>query len=232
MNSARIRSTVLLCLGGVLFAGCEKSREPAPPAPPTTTPASEPSGDSAPAPSTAHPATTSPTPADAGDAPGADIVDLTGLTMTVPEGWLAAPVAGGMFAASEAKAFMIPGVAGDTEGCTVKVTHFPMMKGKDDINIDRWLGQVRQPDGSATSREQAKITVTELGHVRITVVDATGSLSQGMGTEGTSQAGQRLIAAIVDHPDGPHFIKASGSIESMKQAESSIDAFLKSAKTK
>jgi hypothetical protein len=39
-----------------------------------------------------------------------------------------------------------------------------------------------------------------------------------------------MIAAIVDHPKGPHFVKATGGIPSMKQAEEAIFAFLKSAK--
>ena len=235
MNSAQIRRTSLvLCLAGSVLAGCEKGGEPsATPAPGTTTaPAAKPAGQ--PAPAAAHPSVTAPGQQDTATGPASGTVELSGLTMTVPEGWQETSLSGGMFAASEAKAYTIPGTAGDAEGCTVKVTHFPMMKGKDDININRWLAQVMQADGKPTTREQATVTVTDLGHVRLTVVDATGSLNQGMGmgAGGTNQSGQRLIAAIVDHPQGPHFVKATGTVESMKQAEASIDAFLKSAKTK
>ncbi len=237
MISTRIRRTSLvICLAGTVLAGCEKGGEPAAapaPAPGTTTaPTEKATGQPAAKPAPAQPAVAVPEIGDTATGPAGGAVELSGLTMTVPEEWQTAPAASGMFAASEAKSYKIPGVAGDDPGCTVKVTHFPMMKGKDDINIVRWLGQVKQADGSATTREQAKVTVTELGHVRLTVVDATGSLTQGMGVDGTSQSGQRLIAAIVDHPNGPHFVKATGGVESMRQAEASIDAFLKSAKTK
>ena len=38
-----------------------------------------------------------------------------------------------------------------------------------------------------------------------------------------------MIAAIVDHPQGPHFVKITGGVATMKRWEESIDAFLKSA---
>ena len=63
----------------------------------------------------------------------------------------------------------------------------------------------------------------------MTVVDINGSINTSMGTQTEGKPNHRLIAAIVDHPKGPHFVKASGGVESMKKWEASILAFLASA---
>lgn len=214
----RARPTSVLCLI-VCFAvgGCEKSQPPVagstvrPPTTQTATPeGSTPAADAS-----------SATPKLAGK------LALTGLTMTVPKGWQAGSVGQGMFKA--VAAFRLPRSGDDAADCEVRITYYPNMKGMDDRNIDRWLGSMSRPDGSPSTRDHAKITTTELGAVRLTVVEVDGSLRQGMTGSGGSLADQRLVAAIVDHPDGPHFIKISGGAASMNQWAASIDAFLKSA---
>ena len=126
--------------------------------------------------------------------------------------------------------FKIPKTDPNGEDGTVRITHFPDMKGKDkdEMNIDRWLGQVSKPDGQPLTRSDAKITTTEVGQVRITVVDMSGSAKLTM--RDTAKPNQRMIAAIVDHPKGPHFVVSAGPAASMEKWAAQIDAFLKSAK--
>ena len=57
----------------------------------------------------------------------------------------------------------------------------------------------------------------------------SGFKINGVLGQGEAKPNHRLIAAIVDHPKGPHFVKASGSVECMKRWEASILAFLESA---
>jgi hypothetical protein len=162
------------------------------------------------------------------------VLKLTGLTLTVPEGWVeekVEPTPMGPKAIYRIPKLDAAGpvdrLAGDG---MVRITHYPNMKGKDkdDMNIDRWLGQVSKPDGKPLTRADAKITTTEAGPVRLTVVDMSGSAKLTM--KDTATPNQRMIAAIVDHPQGPHFVVAVGPAPSMEKWAAQIDAFLKSAK--
>jgi hypothetical protein len=44
----------------------------------------------------------------------------------------------------------------------------------------------------------------------------------------TGKPDHRMIAAIIDHPKGPHFVVVAGPIEAMKTWEADIMKFLKS----
>ena len=153
---------------------------------------------------------------------------LTGLTMTVPQGWVEEKVEATPMGPKAI--YRIPKLDAAGEDGMVRITHYPNMKGKDkdDMNIDRWLGQVSKPDGQPLTRSDAKITTTEAGPVRLTVVDMSGSVKMTM--RDTAKPNQRMIAAIVDHPQGPHFVVCAGPAASMEKWAAQIDAFLKSAK--
>ena len=150
---------------------------------------------------------------------------LTGLTMTVPQGWVPLPVQEGPMAAKSV--FALPRADGDEEDGMVRITHFPGMKGMDKANIDRWLAQVGQADGTPSTRDDADIKVIEAGHVRLTLVDVSGTVKATM--RAAPKPNSRMIAAIVDHPQGPHFVVATGSIGTIQKWEGAIRAFLNSA---
>jgi len=159
---------------------------------------------------------------------GMRTLSLPGLTMSVPEAWLLEDLASGPMGPQAV--LRLPKVEGDAEDGSIRITHFPNMKGKqmDEMNINRWIGQVTQADGRASTRADAKITVSELGPVRITLVDLSGSIKV-TGSD-TPRPNGRLLAAIVDHPKGPHFVVAVGGAKSMEKWAGPIEAFLKSAK--
>ncbi len=154
---------------------------------------------------------------------------LEGIVITVPAGWTRESVAapGPM---SPRAVFKIPNDKG--EPGIVRITHFPNMKGKemDDRNIDRWVSQVIRADGSTSTRDDANIQVVELEGVRLTMLDLTGKVTLTM--RDTPKEGWRMIAAIVDHAQGPHFVVAAGPTELMKGTAEPVFNFLKSAKTK
>lgn len=162
------------------------------------------------------------------------VLNLTGLTLIVPEGWVEEKVEPSPMGPKAIYRIPKLDAAGPVdqlaEDGMVRITHFPNMKGKDkdDMNIDRWLGQVSKPDGQPLTRSDAKITITEVGPVRLTVVDMSGSAKMTM--RDTAKPNQRMIAAIVDHPQGPHFVVSAGPAASMEKWAAQIDAFLKSAK--
>lgn len=241
MMNAR-HDTAVLLMGTVCAAlvGCDRGPEPdkARPTVNGRTLSSEPPTDSssgAPAATAAllpaHARTSEDDPI-AGKKGSAKKLLLTGLTMTPPAAWVRKSVSAGPLAPKAA--FSLPPVEGDPHKCTVRITHYPNMKGMpgiDDMNINRWLRQVTKADGSPHTRDQAKIEVSEFGHVRLTILDLSGTVSAGMGPAASKLPDHRMIAAILDHPRGPHFVKVVGGLPTMKKWRDAILTFLKSAKT-
>lgn len=220
-------SCLALCL---LASGCDKAASNAKPAAPAGGPAKPVA--SAPKAEPVRPTGGDARPTAAGGAAAKPAaggeLKLAGLTMTVPDGWVAEQAAPGPMA--PVAVFSLPKVEGDAADCSVRITFFPGMKGKDDINIDRWLNMVTQADGKPHTRETAKLTTTTIDHVRLTTVDMSGTVDSGMGGGEMEMKDSRQIAAIVDHPRGPHYVKVFGPAKSMEKWAGSIEAFLKSAK--
>ncbi len=160
------------------------------------------------------------------------VLRLTGIEMSIPEGWVQeaiqprpmAPVA----------VFRLPAKSKGLKDGAVRITYFPGMKGMDEQNIERWVRQITMADGKPATRDDAKTETVNLENVRITTVDVTGvmRMSSGMPGEGNTVSNSRLIAAIVDHPVGPHFVKATGDAATIEAWAGSIEDFLKSTQTK
>lgn len=150
-----------------------------------------------------------------------------GLRIPIPEAWQPEAVPTGPMAALAS--YRLPKVEGDSDDAVVRISHYPSMKGKDDPNIDRWIGQVRRADGQPATRENAKISTFELGTIRVTVVDVSGAIAMGMMGGGDVRPDYRAINAIVDHPSGPHFVRASGPAKTMEKWSGSIDEAIRSA---
>ena len=233
MLFARCRSALLVgWLSTMIVGGCQKEGTTAAPRGKdgsTGKPVSVPVTPSVSAPSSAEtePHSTEGTTGENRSASGDDVLKLTGVTMRRPEGWGSVTVSKGQFASKTI--IRLPKVAGDAEDATVEMTHFPGMKGKDDLNINRWLATVTRSDGSPHTRETAKLKIIEQGHVRLTVLDLSGTVKTSMFGSGGGSPDHRMIAAIVDHPKGPHFVKVVGPAATMEKWADSIDAFLRSA---
>jgi hypothetical protein len=157
----------------------------------------------------------------------ADRVMLSGVSFTKPEGWVKEEP-GTM---SRKAQFRLAKADNEVEDCEVVITHFPTMKGEemDRMNIQRWLGQFSRADGGDIS-EHARIARMESGAVKLTAVDVSGNMGASpMSGIPTAQENYRMIAAIVDHADGPHFVKLTGPIDGVERWKASMFAFLQSA---
>ena len=98
-----------------------------------------------------------------------------------------------------------------------------------EANLDRWLGEVRQPDGR-TSRDAARIETRDVRGIRITVVDVTG-IHGGMSPSGEAapdRPNHRLLGAIAVGPRGPVFFKLTGPVETVASADASFMELLDS----
>lgn len=72
----------------------------------------------------------------------------SGLTFTAPPAWHSRPAASTMRVAE----FVVPKAPGDPEDAEVILYFFGGQSGSVDANIDRWIGQMQEPAGSARCR--------------------------------------------------------------------------------
>ena len=105
--------------------------------------------------------------------------------------------------------FAIPVVGGDEiEG------RFTVMGagGGVDANIQRWLGQFTQPDGSST-KEKSKVQKMQINGVEVHYVDIAGDFKDQPGpfAPAVTRENYRMLGAIiVTEKAGMHFLKLYG----------------------
>jgi hypothetical protein len=96
-------------------------------------------------------------------------------------------------------------------------------------NIERWVGQFSNPDGSPVSN--AKRSSTRASDFNVTRIDVAGEYAGGMGAAGQpgpAKSDQRLIAAIVDTPEGPYYMKFLGPNASVTENAGAFDELIAS----
>lgn len=146
------------------------------------------------------------------------------LAFTAPPAWQTRPAASSMRVAE----FVVPHADGDTEDAELIVYYFGTGAGTVEANIDRWIGQIQQPDGTATKDKATRATRTVNG-LTVTTVDAAGTYVAEMrpgASEHFNKPGFRLRAAVVETPRGPYYVKMTGPVKTMAAAEAAFAAFL------
>jgi hypothetical protein len=208
-----------------LLALACKSDPPAPAPEPSASPpnphATAPSGSAAASPhatSTGQPGTTPPnahgTPPMAAQTPARSLEKLADgravlgpFSMVVPAGWTEKPSTSSMRTAQ----FQMPAPSGgDAE---VVVYHFGETgAGSVQANIDRWLGQFKQPDDKP-SKDVAKIEKAQYAGQEASLVSVAGRyVAAAMpGGPPVDKPDQALVAAIVPSPKGPYYFRLVGS---------------------
>src|ERR1041385_686297 len=91
------------------------------------------------------------------------------LKFDTPAGWISKPPASSMRVAE----FVVPKVAGDSEDAALAIFFFGGQGGSVQANLDRWIGQIAQPDGKP-SKEVAKMATLTSHALPITLVDEIG----------------------------------------------------------
>jgi hypothetical protein len=180
-----IKTIISLCALAIVVSGCSKNSGLAP-------------GSSAAPSAPSAPASAQPQQPVAGE-----------LRFKVPEGWtVERPTSEMRFAQ-----YKLPKAAGDAEDALLIVYYFGQGQGgTPEANIDRWINQVKQPDGSP-SKDKAKIDTLTVNGLHVTTLDLLGNYSGGMSQESAphdSKAIYRLRGAIIDTPKGSYFAKLTG----------------------
>ena len=156
------------------------------------------------------------------------VVYATGLTFTAPPGWKPVATSSSMRVAQ----FALPRVSGDGEDGELVVYYFGGTGGSVDANIERWVGQMQQPDGRPSSAVMKRESRTVNG-LKLTLVDVSGTyVAETMpgSAQRHNSPGYRLRAAVIETADGPYFIKLTGPAKTIAANDAQYNAFLSSLK--
>jgi hypothetical protein len=149
------------------------------------------------------------------------------LHFRAPDGWVVEQPSSKMRAAQ----YKLPKAEGDAEDASLVLYYFgPSQGGPPQANIDRWIAQIQQADGSS-SKDKAKTDTITVNGLRITTVDVTGTytaeMAPGSGTT-HNDANYRLRAAVIETPKGNYFLKLVGPAKTVGRWEQSYMDYLKS----
>lgn len=152
------------------------------------------------------------------------------LKFTVPAGWVEEPRSSSMRVAQ----YKLLKVAGDAEDASLVLYYFGQGQGGSTAaNIERWVAQMKQADGSAV--KDAKEERFEANGLKVTTIDVSGTYvaetAPGSGTFNNSP-GYRLRAAVIETPVGSYFVKLVGPEKTVTQWNDSFLGYVKSFQLK
>ena len=149
------------------------------------------------------------------------------LHFKVPEGWTTEKPTSDMRVAQ----YTLPKAEGDSQDALLVVYYFGQGQGgSPQANIDRWINQMKQPDGGS-SKEKAKTGTMTVNGLQVSTVDLLGNYSGGMSPDSApvdSKSIYRLRAAIVDTPKGSYFVKLTGPEKTVGHWDQAYSAYLNS----
>jgi len=161
--------------------------------------------------------------------PSVGPLDGAELQYSAPPRWVSQPPANPMRRAQ----FLVPRVEGDTADGLLVVSHFPGTGGSTQANLDRWIGQFSQQDGSPVPRDSAKFETFEVSGLKVSAVEVTGYFfdSNVMGESGKrTDVPYRLLGGIVETPSGAWFFKLTGPDATVAAAREEFMELLRSVR--
>lgn len=151
-----------------------------------------------------------------------------GLMFTAPATWKSVPTSSSMRVAQ----YSLPRAAGDAADAELVVYYFGGSGGTVEANIERWVGQMQQPDGRPSSAVAKRQSRTVNG-MKVTLVDVPGTYVAEV-MPGSPQRHNspnfHLRAAVIETANGPYFIKLTGPAKTIAASEKQFEAFLGSVK--
>ena len=105
----------------------------------------------------------------------------------------------------------------------------PGQGGSADANVQRWVSQMKQADGTAT--KDGNEEHLDVNGLKVTTVDVAGTyvaeMAPGSGTFHDSP-GFRLRAAVIETPNGSYYLKLVGPEKTVTHWNDSFLSYLKS----
>ena len=122
--------------------------------------------------------------------------------------------------------YSVPAASGDPEAGEMAIFFFgPGQGGSVEANIQRWIGQFQDV------KTPAKRATQKLNGFSVTTIELAGTYlfsPTPMSPEKTPKPGYRMVAAIVDAPDGPVFFKFTAPAKTVAANEALFQTMLKS----
>jgi hypothetical protein len=148
------------------------------------------------------------------------------LVFTAPAEWLSRPPQSSMRVAE----YQLPATQGDSEPGDLVVYYFGGSGGSVDANIQRWLGQMKQPDGRDTAAV-AKRESRTINTLTVSLLDVSGTYVAELrpgATEHHNKPSFRMRAAVIETPRGPYFVKLVGPEKTVARWGDAFAAFIES----
>jgi len=151
------------------------------------------------------------------------------ISYSVPEDWQSEKPKSSMRKAQ----YKIPGNAGGGDA-EMAVFVFPGTGGSVQANIDRWISQFKQPDGS-DSKEKTKLINLTVNNMPVTKMYVTGTYLKSssqmmMGGPKEEISEYAMLAAIVETGKDPWFFKMTGPQKTIDHWQPDFDKFVNSIK--
>jgi hypothetical protein len=147
-----------------------------------------------------------------------------GVAWTVPSGWETGPAR-----QMRVATYSIHAIAGDPEDAECAVYFFGTGQGGTvEANLDRWAHQFTAPDGQSPA-QPGKIEKRVIAGLKVSTMTVSGTyLGAGMMTsqEQVKKPHSRMVAAIVEAPEGLVFFKLTGPLNTVAAAEGDFNSLL------
>ncbi len=149
------------------------------------------------------------------------------LRFTAPAEWITEQPSSKMRAAQ----YKLPKADGDKEDASLVIYYFgPSQGGSVSANIERWISQMKQPDGSE-AKNKAKTDSLTVNGLKISTVDLAGTYTAEMSpgsSEHHNDPNYRLRAAVIETPKGFYYLKLIGPQKTVDRWTQAVDKFVKS----
>ncbi|MCI0489488.1 MAG: hypothetical protein L0229_23090 [Blastocatellia bacterium] len=151
----------------------------------------------------------------------------TGLRFQAPFGWVEERPSSNMRVAQ----YRLPQAEGDSEDGSLVLYYFGEGQGGSvQANLDRWIGQMEQPDGGS-SKEKATTETMTVNGLNATLLDVQGTYTAEMmpgGGDRHNKSNYRMRAAVVETPRGAYFVKLVGPANTISRWDQAYMSFIKS----
>jgi len=154
---------------------------------------------------------------------GPTTASAAGLRFEAPATWISEAPSSSMRLAQ----YRLPGLEGDPEDAELAVFYFGGQGGSVQANVDRWIGQFSNLDGSPVT--DPRVSQRDANGIPLTIVDVRGTYHQSQGpmmAQTTAKENYRMLAAVAEGPAGPTFFKLTGPQPTVDHFEESFNSFL------
>jgi hypothetical protein len=141
------------------------------------------------------------------------------MSLEAPAGWQRVQPKSGIVETE----FSIPSEGNGGDGGPLAAGRMTVMGagGTVEANIERWYGQFTQPDGGSTKDKSSTKKMKVAGR-DVTLVDIAGTYQDSpggpfAGGKTIQRPAYRMLAAIVEGPDGSYFLKFYGPASTVEQ---------------